>query len=198
MSKDLKLEDVLEGYAVDTPDGNDPATLRKWVTDHPEFADELLEFAAMRSRVMHMPDPVMSATEIEASMSRGRAALAMFRDTSKKKPVSIRSLTELASQHGLNKQGFAKAVGMSLSLIMYMEKRRLIAASVPDRIIKKTAEVLRTTKESVAEFLHGTPAAGSLSYKAESRPEEMQQKDFAEAVAEDQTLSDEQKRSLLE
>lgn len=198
MNKYPELEDVLEGYAVETPDGNDAAILKKWMKTHPQFAQDLLAFAAERTRVQHMPDPVLTEGEIKTAMARGRAALDAFRESPAKKKVSIHSLTDLAKEHGLNKESFAKAVGLSLSLIMYFEKRRLRAASIPDKVIERVAETLKATKEAVEEYLHREPSAGALSYKAESRPEEMPAKEFSEAVKEDRELTDEEKRSLLE
>jgi hypothetical protein len=198
MNREALLQSVLESYAAETPEGNDMAILKRWMVKHPEFADELIEFAADRAEMEFLPDPEITPEESARFREHGLKLFNDLRPASKKKSVSIHSLTELASQHGLNKQAFAKAVGMSLSLIMYMEKRRLKAASIPDKIIRKTADVLKATKESVEEYLHRAPAAGALSYKAESRPEDVPQKDFAEAVAEDQELTEEQKRTLLE
>jgi len=198
MSSYTELEDVLEGYAVETPEGNDPAILKKWMQKHPEFAEDLLAFAADRSRVDHLPDPILTEGEIKEAMNRGRIALSAFRNQSVKQPAVLRSLTERAKERGLTRESFAGAVGLSLSLIMYFEKRRLKAATIPDWIIKKTAEVLRETKEAVEEYLHRPPVAGAASYKAETRPEEVPLKEFAEAVAEDLELTEEEKRSLLE
>lgn len=198
MSRYTELEDVLEGYAIETPEGNDPAVLRKWMADYPEFADDLLAFAGDRSRVRNLPDPVLTETEIKTSMVRSREALKAVRGSYAGEATSIGSLMDRAKEHGLNKESFAKAVGLSLSLIVYFEKRRLIAASIPDRVIKKTAEVLRSTKEAVEEYLHRPPVAGTANFKAETRPKAPQQKEFAEAVKEDLDLTDEEKRSLLE
>ena len=198
MSRYTELEDVLEGYAIETPEGNDPAILKKWMSDYPEYAEDLLAFAGDRSRIRNLPDPVLLESEIKASMVRSREALKAVRGSYAGETTSIGSLTERAEERGLNKESFAKAVGLSLSLIMYFEKRRLVAASIPDRLIKKTAEVLRSTKEAVEEYLHRPPVAGAASYKAESRPEDAPLKDFADAVKEDRDLTEDEKRSLLE
>ncbi len=198
MNREALLQSVLESYAAETPEGNDMAILKRWMTSHPEFAGELMEFAADRAEMEYLPDPEISPEDSTRFREHGLKLFNELFPASKKKSVSIHSLTALAKERGLNKESFAKAVGLSLSLIMYMEKRRLKAASIPDKIIKKTAEVLRSTKESVDEYLHGQPVAGALNYKADTRPEDKPQKEFADAVREDQTLSDEEKRSLLE
>ncbi len=193
----MTLGDVLEGYAVETPDGNDNAVLRDWIARHPEFADDLADFAAARAIVRHTPDEEPSADEEARDRKLASERLAGVLEQLRKAP-EISSLTQLASDKGLNKSAFANALGLSLSLLMYLEKRRLDVASVPRRIVARIGELLGTGESAVAAYLSKSPdALPQANYKAALMPKAVGRKDFAAAVAEDQTLSPEQKRNLL-
>lgn len=194
----MKLEDVLEGYAMESPDGNDPQILRKWISEFPEFADDLMAFAADRSRVRHLPDPVLTDTEIYGAKERGRAALLRYREESEKEPVSISSLTALAEQRGMKKGDLARIAGLSLSLLMQLEKRRVLASTVPSKVIQRLAVKLEVAAEAVRAYLELPQMTAEGNFKAEARPEDLPQVDFAEAVRKDTVLSESEKRFLLE
>lgn len=194
----MKLEDVLEGYAMESPEGNDPKVLRKWISDFPEFADDLMAFAADRSRVRHLPDPVLTDEETSGAMARGRSALLMFREGSETRSASISSLTALAEQRGMKKGEFARTVGLSLSLFMQLEKRSVQPSTVPTKVIDRLAVKLETATEAIRAYLELPQMASPGNFKAEERPEESAQVDFAKAVELDPNLSDDQKRDLLE
>jgi hypothetical protein len=82
---------------------------------------------------------------------------------------------------------------------MYLEKKRLEYSSIPQAIIKKISDVLETGEEIVSSYLAQTPdMAGEASFKTATRPEEVTLKSFAEAVREDQMLSAEEKKKLLD
>lgn len=194
MNKDLALQEILEGYAMETPGGNDPSVLRRWIEVHPEHADALMAFAADRALVESGTDD-LTEEETAAARRRGHAALESF--FSKEKSAAITSLTGMAEERGLNKQAFAQAVGMTISLIVLFEKRRVKAASVPRKVLERVASTVDTTAEAVRAYLERPQIAPSASYKAEERPEEQPQQDFAEAVRGDTGLTEEQKAELI-
>jgi hypothetical protein len=110
----------------------------------------------------------------------------------------LQSLTDAAKAKGMNRSKFAAALGLSVSLVQYLEKRRLDYASIPKTIVSKVAEVLETGEELVKDYLNQPPGlVTNASFKATERPEDLQPKSFAEAVREDQQLSNEEKRKLL-
>lgn len=198
MFKDLtKLGEVLEGYAAATPDGNDSAILRDWIRRHPEFADDLADFAASRTVVLYCvdvePTPGEEERDRERAGQRLAAALSEMR-----RPNPIASLTGLAENKGLNKKAFADAAGLSLSLVMYLEKRRLEFGSIPRALIGRLATIIGTAEESVAAYLRqGPELAPDANFKASRMPSDVVQKNFADVVNEDQILSAEQKSELL-
>lgn len=198
MFKDLtKLGGILEGYAAATPDGNDGEVLREWIRRHPEFADELADFAASRTVVLYCVDvePTPDEEERDRELAGQRLAAAL---SEMRRPNPIASLTGLAESKGLNKRAFADAAGLSVSLIMYIEKRRLEFGSIPRALIGRLASIVGAAEESVAVFLRqGPELAPDANFKAARMPSEVVQKKFADVVREDQMLSAEQKSELL-
>ena len=113
--------------------------------------------------------------------------------------VSLQSLVETAKAKGLSRAKFASALGLSTSLVIYLEKRRLEFATIPKTIVAKIAQILETAEEKVSDYLNQSPDfAGNASFKTETRAEVQPPKSFAEAVREDQQLSAEEKGKLLE
>ena len=200
MSK-VNLEEVLEEYAAATPAGNDLEILQQIAREHTEHAYDLADFAAARAVVKHAPDEELSAEEETRFQESGIKNLRMI--LSEINAVSIAtnalsSLTEAAKSKGLNRSKFAAALGLSVSLVQYLEKRRLAFSTIPHTIVAKIAEVLETGENVVADYLNQSPDfAAQSSFKTNTRAEELPPKSFNDAVREDQQLSAEQKQKLL-
>ncbi len=197
---ETKLQDVLEEYAIAEPSENNLTTLLLMTEKYPQFAAELQDFAAARALVKYAPEVELNAGEEARYQAIGLNNLrAVLSGKAVQVPTSLQSLTDVAKTKGLNRSKFAAALGLSVSLVQYLEKRRLEFASIPQAVIAKVAEVLETGEELVVNYLKLPPnLATNASFKASERPEEMQPKSFDEAVREDQTLSGEEKRKLLE
>ena len=190
---DATLSEVLEGYAIDTPDGNDQETLQRWMERHPEFARELMDFAAARAYVRNVDEGPMPDEERYAEIG-----LNALKEVLGREATELSSLTATAEAKGWKKPEFAKKLGLSMSLLMYLEKRRVKIATVPKAIVAKIAELLETSEHAIAAYLSQPPSvAGEASFKSQTRPEEERQKDFADAVREDQSLSPGEKQDLL-
>lgn len=192
------LEEVLEEYATATPVGNDLKILQNFSEKYPQFSHELADFAAARAVVKHAPEEELSTEEEEHFQESGlknlRAMLGSLNSS-----TTLQSLVETAKTKGLNRAKFAAALGLSTSLVIYLEKRRLAFATIPKTIVAKIAGVLEVTEEKVSAFLNqSSEYAADMSFKTETRAEELPPKNFAEAVREDQQLTAEQKRKLLE
>ncbi|MCY7348142.1 MAG: hypothetical protein LH614_18270 [Pyrinomonadaceae bacterium] len=193
---ELNLTDALEEYALAAPHGFGGQILRQMAEKYPQFAADLQDFAVACAVVKYAPETEIS-TEDEARYRQiGKENLrAVLSESS----ASLESLTDAAKAKGLNRSKFANALGLSVSLVQYLEKRRLDFATIPQNVIAKVAEVLETGENLVANYLSQSPvSAANMSFKATTRPEELKPKSFAEAVREDQQLSNEEKRRLLE
>lgn len=194
---ELDLSEVLEEYAAATPLGNDHKILRRLSEQYPQFAEDLRDFAAARSVLRYAPEVEFSAEEESRYQKIGLQNLRSILNASPQ--AAFESLLEAAKAKNLNRSKFAAALGLSVSLVQYLEKRRLEFASIPPKIINRIAEVLEIAEETVAKYLNQPPVvATNASYKTQERPVEIKPKSFSEAVREDQQLSTEEKRKLLE
>ncbi len=194
----MNLEEVLEEYAAQTPTGNDLKILQNFSEKYPQFADELEDFAAARAVVKHAPEEELTAEEKtniqQTSLKNLRSVLSSLNSAN-----DLTSLVETAKARGLNRAKLAAALGLSTSLVIYLEKRRLAFATIPRKITAKIAEVLETKEDVIAKYLDQSPKfAADMSFKTETRAEELPPKSFADAVREDQTLTAEEKHKLLE
>jgi transcriptional regulator with XRE-family HTH domain len=193
------LQDIFEAYSLDTPDGNNFDILQKYIEKYPQFESELLEFAKERSLLKFDTETEISAEEKSRFAEISRRNFERFWKQQNVQVQSIESLTAVAKNLGMKKSQFAEKVGLSFSLVTYLEKRGLEFQSIPIQIVKKVAEVLKLAEESVAVFLNQSSNFGTeTNYKSTSRPDEAEKKTFAEAVWEDLDLTAEQKRQLLQ
>lgn len=193
---EINLTDVLEEYALAAPHGFDQSILRQMSETYPQFAGDLKDFAAARTVVKYAPEAEIS-TEEEARYRQ--IGMETLRTVLSENAASLESLTDAAKAKGLNRSKFAAALGLSVSLVQYLEKRRLDFATIPKNVIAKVAQVLETGEDLVANYLNQSAVSPvNTSFKAAERPEELKPKSFAEAVREDQQLSNEEKRRLLE
>lgn len=202
MSDNLKLQEVLEEYAAATPNGNDLGELRRISEKYPHYAEELADYAAARAVAKHAPEEELESAEEMRFQALGLNTLRQVLSESREQVAPagiIQSLTDLAKSKGLNRTKFAQALGLSVSLVQYLEKKRLDYATIPQGIIAKIADVLETAQDQVAAYLNQPPDyAAQSSFKTNTRAEQSQAKSFREAVGEDQQLSAEDKRKLLE
>ncbi len=193
---EIILTDVLEEYALAAPHGFDQEILRRMSEKYPQFADDLQDFAATRAVLKYTPEAETSAEDEARYRQIGMENL---RSVLSENAASLESLTDAAKAKGLNRTKFAAALGLSVSLVQYLEKRRLDFATIPKKVIVKVAEVLETGETIVANYLNQSAVSPvNASFKAAERPEELNPKSFAEAVREDQQLSNEEKQYLLE
>jgi len=195
MSSQLPLNEILEGYAMATPEGNDPGVLREWISRYPEAEGDLLAFASERAAIRSGREKFGEEDKVSARL-RGREAVdSVLSDISE--PPAIVSLFRRAEDRGLGKQEFANTLGMTVSLVMLLEKRRVIADTVPARVVGAIASAIGSTMDEVFAYLRLPRPATSAAFKAEERPREIPRQDFREAVMTDPGLAEEQKRILL-
>lgn len=196
MTKDIKLEDVLKEYAIATPSGNDEKILREITEKYPQFRKHLYDFAAMRAVEKHTPEVEIPEVEMSKLQAKGLENLRSI--LNKKNAEEISSLNALAKSFGMKKRKFAEKLGINISILMYLEKRSVDYKSIPQTIIKRISETLKTTEDSVKMYLNQNPTlSGQVSYKSDSRPTEIKQKSFAEIIEEDVNLSPQEKQELL-
>lgn len=191
-----QLAEVLEEYALASPDEFDQSVLRRFKDKYPQFSGELEDFAVAQTIAKCSPEVELTAQQ-EAHYRT--SALEALRSVRGEMQTVLQSLIETAKVKGLNRKELAEKLGLSVSLVQYLEKRRLEFSSIPKKLIEKIASVLEQSEASVVEFLN-LPSAGTANanFKTATRPEALKPKKFEEAVREDQSLSHEEKQKLLE
>lgn len=199
---EVSLEDVLEGYAVATPDPSDLAALRSWIARYPQYASELMEFAGNRSLFQFLPEPEVSSAEEERFISEGLAFAKRLAAQSTRAAVDesapVSSIVKAGQQLGLKVIQLAADTGLSVGLVMMLEQRLITFASIPQAVVGRVATALRRSEESVAAYLRQPASmAPNASYKSQSQPKLTSQQEFADAVRDDRVLSAEQKAELL-
>ena len=196
------LDEILEEYAAATPAGNDLKVLSEVSDKYPQHADALTDFAAARAVARHAPEEELSKEEedrfAESGLKNMRMVLGALNESGAT-ANALDSLVDAAKAKGLNRKGFAAAIGLSTSLVTYLEKRRLDSASIPKTIVEKVARVLDMGEELISLYLNQPPdLAINTSFKTNTRAEDLPPKNFSDAVREDQQLSADEKRKLLE
>jgi transcriptional regulator with XRE-family HTH domain len=199
---DTTLDAVLEEYAAATPSGNDLVILRALSEKYPQFAGDLADYAAARAVLRHSPAEDLSRDEEhrygELGLTNLQSVLGLINANSATQNA-LESLTETAKSKGLNRSKFAEALGLSTSLLTYLEKRRVDFSSIPKEIVATIAGILQVGEESVSAYLSGPrDLAPGASFKTGTRPQDLPAKSFSDAVREDQQLSAEQKKRLLQ
>jgi hypothetical protein len=195
----MTLDEVLEGYAIETPTGNDMQILQKWMKWYPQYAEQLQDFAAARAILRHAPEEDLSAEEEARYREEGLQILRDFLGKKKAAQEVLPGLAAVAAEKGLKKPELAEKLGLSLSLLVYLDKKRLVFSTIPKSLIKKIADVLEVAEQSVSAYLNQPPDfQAQASFKAAIRPELSQPKSFSDAVREDQTLTPEEKKKLLD
>ncbi len=193
---------VLESLAYDTSESVDrQAVLERYIKEFPQFTQELKIFAIERDllRFSHLEN--ISDTEKKEHSEASRETLRTFLEqerTAITEESEIKSLNLLSKSKEIKKTDLAKRLGISISLLIYLEKRRLQLETIPKRFIKRIAEVLEQSENAICKYL-GQPAdfAGEASFKTQDRPEIIEQKSFDQAVRQDQTLTEKEKQELL-
>lgn len=191
---------ILESFAFETLDAIDSQdVMEKYLKDFPQFADELKSFAIEKDLLKFTNLKNISEAEVERHLQASRNSLDIFLESLNSEAAEIQSLYETAKAKGMKKAQLKKRLGISTSLLVYLEKRRLEFKSIPKKLITRVADVLEQTENAVSDYLNqASDFAGQASFKTSGRPQIGKQKTFAEAIREDQELTPQQKRELLE
>lgn len=193
---DYELDKVFEEYEIATEKGENINLLQDFINKYPQYEREIVNFSTMRFLVENSPTEPLTEAESEKLTALAKQTLSEFRSNENSQTQSIESLITAAKSLGMKKIEFAKRIGLNPSQLFNLEIRKYIFASIPNSLIETVAETLQTTKETIENFLNLTPSVAA-NYKSQDRPDEIKQISFAQAIKEDETLTDEEKNRLL-
>jgi hypothetical protein len=98
---------------------------------------------------------------------------------------------EAAKQRGLTVPALAARLRLSPLEVMKLNQRLFRPDSIPGSLVRRLADAVGQTVESVAGYLQLPPTlSAQASYKAESTPRLAEQAGFAEAVESSRALPD--------
>ena len=193
---DYDLDKVFEEYEKASENGEDISILQTFFSKYPQYERELTNFATMRFLTQNMPNEPISEAETEQINNLANSFLDKIHSKQIQEFQSIESLTAFAKTLGMKKQEFAKRIGLNPAQLFNLEIRNYIFSTIPNSLIETVAETLQTTKDMIANFLRQSPSLAA-NFKSQTRPEEIKQISFAEAIKEDETLSEADKQRLL-
>jgi transcriptional regulator with XRE-family HTH domain len=106
----------------------------------------------------------------------------------------IVGLRKGAEARGLTLQALASATGLTVPLLVKLDRRLIRPASIPRQAVERIAAALGRSFEAVAEYLQGpSQFASQASFRADAAPRMPDRQDFFDAVESDLTMSVEQK-----
>jgi transcriptional regulator with XRE-family HTH domain len=202
----LRREEALRHVPGDSPEAARVARtlLGEFMRRYPHAAVALEDFAAVESLIENSPE-VESGTEgekraeeeaiVRAGMETAARLLAARRASRESEDSApIAGLRKGAEARGLTLQALASATGLTVPLLVKLDRRLIRFASVPRQAVERIAAALGRSFEAVAEYLQGPPQfASQASFRADAAPGMTDRQDFFDAVESDLTMSVEQK-----
>lgn len=211
------LDQVIEGYLLRREEAIDGAAdeafaaraksevLGEFMRRFPQFADELMEYAATASITESSPARATDADEerlVRSGMETVARVLAARRDQTTAKAgsathaASFATLRREAEGRGLTLATLAARLDLSVPVVAKLDRRLIRFASIPNELIARLAAALEGTEAAVADYLRGGARfATGAAFLADEAPRMPDQQDFSEAIETDLTMSDEQKRA---
>lgn len=201
-----ELEDVLDAY-VAAAQGPDNASLTDWIRRYPQYARELMEFAARWSLMETLPAAreVAEVTE-ETLVLRGMSVVQdlLHRKEAGPHPVTateavpMDSLLAAGKARGLAPRELADALGLSVALIRKLDRRLIRYSSIPSELVQAIAHTLQREGTAVARYLQGAATLPSAaSYLAGQTPTLADPEDFYDALRSDKSITDAHRRRWL-
>lgn len=167
-----------------------PRPLTDWLQAYGDYADELLDWISQEPVSLAAEAAPVDHVAEKRTQYLGRKTLADFLSTH---PAPVASLLKTARQQGMDVEALAAHLNLSEPMVYKLERRLLRVGSIPGILLKNLAETLQLGVQQIRDYLAQSPqlAPGAM-YRAESAPRASRQ-DFADAVAADYELSDDQK-----
>jgi DNA-binding transcriptional regulator YiaG len=186
--------------------------LRQVALRYPAQLETLADFVAgLRATDLHAQEATLPVTaEIEAltARARQRALSAVFNVSAVSQPgvASASSLAQMREISGLSLVELARRLALGADVVRKLEQGRILAASVPQRLVDRLAGVLAVSKEQVWSVLRSAPGAEvqpallrrrSVGKKSQPEGKSAQPQTFAEAVQSSPSMAAEQRARWL-
>ena len=194
--------------------------LAEFMRRYPQHAAALMEYAATASIVRHSfahdDLPASESSEANAIVERGmNIAAQLLAARRAASPATMTNVSASATQNahvetrfagvlreaetrGLQIQQLAATTGLTVPLLMKLDRRLITFASIPRQIIERISQQIGHTAETVAAYLQGSAQfATNASFRADEAPRMPEQQNFSDAVKTDLTITVQQRTELL-
>jgi hypothetical protein len=182
---DLSLEEVLEAFAIEQ--GRDEDVLGRYLGEYPQYAEDLIDLSheifrlgLLKDRVLNESDEMRidsAWTALQASMRPALDPLAN---------LSVEKLRELSQSLQLPRQ-----------VLLAFSERTVIPTSVPSAFIKRFANLLGASAQSMVQAFAQPQQSFARSYKADAKPSVPLDKISFEQVLREAGVPEEQIKQLI-
>ena len=187
------LDDVLAEIAA-SPAVPNAQQLRHWISQYPEFAAEIIDFATDWVE-MESSEAASEATEEEVNsiVNRTMSRVQQLLDEAERSD-SMQDLGAEIRAAGHDLDSFQRAVGIDRSILTCLMERMVRPAGIPLPLVEALAQALNRSVEQVRTYL-ALPPQPSAAYRSRRQPVS-KQADFSKLV-EHAELSDTDKARWL-
>lgn len=182
----LSLEEVLDSFAMESnPDGE---VLGRYLTDYPQFAEELVDLSHEIFRVGLVQERELTS-EDNSRISSAWSVLQASIGRPAPDPLASLSPTVMSE--------LSEALHVPRQVILAFWEKRVAPASVPRRFLERMAGLLDASVQSVIDSLAGPQQVLVRSHKADEKPAAAGEKQAFEQVLREARVSEEEIASLL-
>ncbi|OOW83420.1 hypothetical protein Xvtw_16505 [Xanthomonas campestris pv. vitiswoodrowii] len=194
----MSLEEVLDElfYSAEKPS---TTMILRACNDHPEYREDIMEFASLWSSYMASPEPIDINDDVpEESVNRLQSFVLNLlheADRSTLTPIDdiVSEAIEGLAGGKLRRAAKAAQLGESTLLLQKVLTKRLI--NVPRVVLDRLAEHLNLTIEALGQAL-SPRLAGAISYKSSDKPNSQAEETWESAVHALPVPEEEKKRLL--
>jgi len=159
LSPQASLEEVLESFSIEHDVGK--ATLQKYLTAFPEFANELIDLSREIAR---------SSIEDDAPLSESQRRLINSAVTRIQTSPGKTTGDPFANIPAQEMRHLAKLLNLPRQVVMAFKERNVIAESVPRKVMISFAEKLQTSVQHLFTSLKQPHMEVAGSYKSNTKP----------------------------
>lgn len=159
-TNEARLPRALQYVLVEAHEHGDQAAITRQLRQHPEQSDAIITFLlglAALSGPEIAPDPASDAL-LDRALARGMARVATTTATTA-------SLAEALRQAGWTKARAARQLGLGTDVLEKLTRGRIVAATIPARLIARLGELLRATTDEMQRLLDAASATPAVAIR---------------------------------
>jgi hypothetical protein len=185
-------ETILYAFAVEP--SHDQATLDRYLAQHPDLAEELIDLAfELRFAAAQAPGPVDPSPD-----SGLQSAWEEFIESTPAKAKPVKAGSFLSKFRGQAFADLASRLKVPRSILTAFRDRLVEPLSVPERFLRRFAEAVESSLQEVREYLSNPPLIiGTAQFKADKKPSHQGRVTFRHLVESTQ-MTDEEREDLLQ